>query len=290
LIDEIIYEEAMRNVNKSREEAMKEARDRIEGKKRKAVVEDPNKSNGKHGNGTRQSTDSAAVVVAAVAEDDDAKAEIKAEEMEDGETKVEDPSEPPSEEEIQLREKFETLKKELSDAKKESRSVSVDLALARISTISPFAANPFLCGSDAVSQDQSLMAAAVKKEKTKMGNTGNKRKIVTPATMLDRSDTFFTTDIEHLIEGLTNSELAPLYVFHANRSTFSSNQAWVYEAKVRQQKAVQKKLEKERIAAEVVEVKEGERASKRKVKDDEVASKKRQREEPEDLVSLFNDS
>ncbi|KAL7511584.1 hypothetical protein ACHAXN_008574 [Cyclotella atomus] len=300
LIDEVIYEEAMRNVDRSREEALEEARDRIEGRKKKVVasaVEDGGNNNGensvKHGHGTRQSTDSAAGMAVAAAEEEDANTESKTEGMEDDAMKVEeDPSEPPTEEEVQLREKLTTLKNELSDAKKESRAVSVDLARARISTISPFAANPFLCGSDAVSQDQSLMAAAVKKEKSKMGNTGNRRKVVTPATMLDRSDTFFTTDIEHLIEGLTNSELAPLYVFHANRSAFTSSQAWVYEAKIRHQKAIQKKLEKEQriaaAAAEEVEVKAtvvGEtRASKRsKVKDEEVSSKKRQGEGEEEL-------
>ena len=238
----------------------------------------------KHGHATRHSTDDGTA-------EDDVKSETKSTENGDNEVAVitEDQPEPSSEQEVQLREKLERLKKDLVVAENESREISVRLAHARISTISPFATNPFLFGTDASSQDQSLMASAVKKEKTKMGNTGNKRKVVTPATMLDRSDTFFTPDIEQLIEGLTNSELASLYVFHANRSYGVSNLAWAYEAKVRHENAMKKKLEKEQKSAEEAEAKalvEAEKSMKRKAKDEEAASKKRQREEEEDQVSI----
>lgn len=57
--------------------------------------------------------------------------------------------------------------------------------------------------------------------------------------MLDKSDAFFTQTIERLVEGLPGTEFAPLYVFHANRT--SGSQAWVHEAKIRQLKQHQKR-------------------------------------------------
>lgn len=58
--------------------------------------------------------------------------------------------------------------------------------------------------------------------------------------MMDKSDTFFSTKIARLIEGLPGTELAPSYVFHTNRSSSGGNQ-WVHEAKLRHQKQQQKK-------------------------------------------------
>ena len=255
-----------------------EARERIDSVNKKRRDD---RSKIRHGHATRQSTEG---------KEEEKKVENGNGEEggEDAVMNTEEEGEPPSEQELELREKLERLKKELDEAKIESRSASVDLANARISAISPFAANPFLRGQDATTQEQSLMASAVRKEKSKMGNTGNKRKVVTPATMLDRTDTFFTQEIERLIEGLTDSEYAPLYVFHANRSAAMSNQAWAYEAKIRHLNAIQKKMEKEQKAAEEAEAKalvETEKLAKRKAKEEEAASKKRAREEEEDQVS-----
>lgn len=268
----------MDTVDKSREKAFAEARERIESANKKRRED---RSKVKHGHATRQSSDT-------VVEKDDKSTDDNTEDVKQNPVE-ENTSEPPSERELELREKLDRLKKELDDAKRKSRLASVDLSRARISKISPFAANPFDCGPDAASQDQSLVTAAVKKEKSKMGNTGNKRKVVTPATMLDRSDTFFCHEIECLIEGLTNSELAPLYVFHDNRSVAVSNQAWSYEAKIRHQNAIQKKLEKQMRAAESAEAKaqiELEKSMRRKEKEEREASKKRQREEEEEQVSF----
>jgi hypothetical protein len=283
LIDEIIYEEALKTVQKSREEGLSEARDRIDAANKKRRDD---RAKEKTRQSARYSMDSRI-------DDDGTNAESKgigdSEKGGDVSMDTDDQAEAPSAREVQLREKLEELKKELADAKKTSRSVSVDLARARISTISPFAANPFLCGADATSQEMSLMAAAVKKEKSKMGNTGNKRKVVTPATMMDRSDTFFTQEIERFIEGLPGSEFAPLYVFHANRTAAAiSNQQWIHEMKVRHQSALQKKLEKERKAEEEAEAKaniEKEKLIKRKAKEEEVANRKRQKEEEEEQAS-----
>jgi len=88
-----------------------------------------------------------------------------------------------SEEEIELREKLAEMQNKLETAQKRSKDASVGLANARIATISPFAANPFLAKDDSSKLETMWMSSAVKNEKAKMGNQGNKRKIVTPATV-----------------------------------------------------------------------------------------------------------
>ena len=186
-------------------------------------------------------------------------------------------------EEIELREKLSELQNNLEDAKKRSKAASLNLANAQIATISPFAANPFL--SRDISLETSWLAAAIKKERVKMGNTGNKRKIVNPATMMDKSDTFFIPKIERLVEGLPGTEFAPSYVFRVNRSTSAGNQAWIHEAKIRHQKSQVKKQEKAQKVAKQAEAKvkvELERGLKRKLKEEEAADKKRLKEEDEE--------
>ena len=88
-----------------------------------------------------------------------------------------------SEEEIELRKKLAEMQNKLEAAQKRSKDASVGLANARIATISPFAANPFLAKDDSSKLETMWMSSAVKNEKAKMGNQGNKRKIVTPATV-----------------------------------------------------------------------------------------------------------
>lgn len=88
-----------------------------------------------------------------------------------------------SEEEIELRKKLAEMQSKLEGAQKRSKAASVGLANARIATISPFAANPFLWKDDSSKLETMWMSSAVKNEKAKMGNQGNKRKIVTPATV-----------------------------------------------------------------------------------------------------------
>jgi len=75
------------------------------------------------------------------------------------------------------------MQNKLEAAQKRSKDASVGLANARIATISPFAANPFLAKDDSSKLETMWMSSAVKNEKAKMGNQGNKRKIVTPATV-----------------------------------------------------------------------------------------------------------
>ena len=151
-----------------------------------------------------------------------------------------------SPEEIELRKKLKDMHEKLEASKNRSKAASLTLANARIATISPFAANPFLCREDSATVESSWMAAAIKREKAKMGNTGNKRKIVTPATIMERNDTFFVDKIECLVEGLPGTEFAPAYVFRASRSTSKGNQAWIQEAKARHQKRHQQEQEKAR--------------------------------------------
>jgi hypothetical protein len=145
-----------------------------------------------------------------------------------------------SPEELYLRKKLKEMHEKLEASNTRSKLASMTLTNARIATISPFAANPFLCREDSASVESSWMAAAIKREKAKMGNTGNKRKIVTPATIMDKNDTFFIDKIERLVEGLPGTEFAPSYVFHANRSASKGNQAWIQEAKIRHQRSQQK--------------------------------------------------
>jgi hypothetical protein len=153
-----------------------------------------------------------------------------------------------SPEELYLRKKLNEMQEQLDASKKRSKLASMTLANARITTISPFAANPFLCRDDSAAVESTWMASVIKREKSKMGNTGNKRKIVTPATLLDKNDTFFIDKIERLVEGLPGTEFAPSYVFHANRSALKGNQAWVQEAKIRHQRRQQKEQKAHKLS------------------------------------------
>lgn len=100
--------------------------------------------------------------------------------MGDGDGAKEPGREDPCPEELELRARLAEVKAELEGARGRSRAASLALASARIAAISPFAANPFACGDDPSSAEAAWLAAAMKKEKTKMGNTGNKKKIVNP--------------------------------------------------------------------------------------------------------------
>jgi len=137
--------------------------------------------------------------------------------------------------------KLTELEGVLLAAKRQSKAACENLTSVRISTLSPFASNPFFCNEESHSQEMNWLSAAVKKERSRMGYTGNRRKIVTPASILDKCDTYFTTEIEKLVEGLPGSEFTPAYVFHSNRTAAASNYSWVHETKVRQQKELNKK-------------------------------------------------
>ena len=274
LIDDIIYDAALKALHKSREDGLVEARDKIDlVNKNRREARAKEKQRLSRGDGEKEDEKKG---------DDDVDATSK----NDNDKLEEDLREPPSSEEVELLGKLNELENILTKAKQQSKAASANLASMRISSLSPFASNPFLCSDDSLAQEMTWMTAAVKKEKTKMGNTGNRRKIVTPATMMEKSDTFFVPEIERLIEGLTGSEFTPSYVFHANRSAAAAaNQAWIHEAKVRHQKEQQKKLEKELKSAKEAEAKaniEREKDLKRKIKQEEFETRKRAKEEEEE--------
>lgn len=197
---------------------------------------------------------------------------------------VDDKTEPPSSAESELRDKMKELQASLSEAKKRAKKASVDLANTRIAIISPFAGNPFLCGEDSATSEMAWMANAVKKERTKMGASGKKKKVVKPTSMMERNDTFFIPKTERLVEGLPGSEYSPSYVFHANRSASADN-SWIHEAKLKYQKQRKKKEEKKKKVKRLSDTKakaDIEREIKKRLRDEEAASRKRQKDEEED--------
>ena len=287
LIDEVIYDAALQTLEAARREGLEEARERIDAfnKKRR---EDRAKEK-KRRSGSSIGGEDADEKMKDANGDETVKCDNADAVTDDNATKSNEEAnarEAPSIQEIELQSKLQELQSMLKESKSQAKAAAVDLAHVRIATISPFAANPFLCGDDAASQELSLIAAAVKKAKSQLGNTGNKRKIVTPATMMDKSDTFFLPEIEQLIEGMPGTEYAPSYVFHANRSAgANANGAWVHEARVKHERAMQRKLERQKKAEEDKQAKaelDKEKSAKRIKRDIEKASQKRQREDEED--------
>ena len=174
LTDEIISDAAMEAMVSSRDMAMKEAKGKIESKGRAKKIATTNGSGEHHDetNGERTNPDAedGAAAVGAMSEE-----ELKA--------------------------KVASLRSELEDATNQDRQASVELADKRISALGSYLSNPFTDKDPQLPQQSSWLALAVRKEKTKMGSTGNKKKIVTATDQLERNDTFFNQAIEGLIEG-----------------------------------------------------------------------------------------
>ena len=118
-----------------------------------------------------------------------------------------------SEEEVELRKKLAEMQNKLEAAQKRSKDASVGLANARIATTSPFAANPFLAKDDSSKLETMWMSSAVKNEKAKMGNQGNKRKIVTPATV-SSLESVLINDIESCDHVFSSSNYSFLPFFY----------------------------------------------------------------------------
>lgn len=186
--------------------------------------------------------------------------------------------EPATEEETQMRAKLETLLAELTQAKEADRAAIVNLANARIYDLGPFLCNPFLDDEAGRSQEQSWLSIAVRKEKTRMGSTGNKRKVVTAVDLLERNNTFYNQDIESLVEGLPGSEFCESYFFQAARSSGpgSLNRAWMYEAQRNNEKEAQLRMQQSRLS-EAKDEQDLERDLKRKQRDDDRDIRKRQK-------------
>lgn len=279
LIDEIMYLRAIESVRTSRLEGLKDAKDRLEGKvPAKSPAADKKKG----------ASDSQPPSLTPSRAQSPVDGETKTEEKKDAEEVEEivpDPDkEPPSERELELRSKLNALKSELEASQEEGRKVSIALANARIHDLGPFLCNPFLDEESGKSTQNSWLATAVRKEKARMGSTGNRKKVVSAVDLLERNDTFFNTDIEALIEGLPGSEFCSPYVFQAFRSGGGGglNRAWIHEAQIRNEKEAQKRLMKKSHESMKKEAEEKERILKRKQRDELRDSKKRQKEEEEE--------
>ena len=185
-----------------------------------------------------------------------------------------------TEEELELREKTEQLLESYEKRLAESRNVAIDLADARIRAISPFLCNPFFDSEYSSTQQKTWLTTVVRKEKSKMGSTGNRRKVVTATDLLEKSASLFNSDIEHLLEGLPGSEFCHNYVFHEMRGSgaVGVNQSWMHEAKVRQERE-QIKRKKRNKENEAKASQEREKERKRKAREDEKEERKKQRME-----------
>ena len=188
-------------------------------------------------------------------------------------------AEPASEAEMDLRRQVEQLQGELATLQAEDREASIALADARIATIGPFLINPFHERGATLTQESQWLSAAIRKEKSKMGSTGNKRKIVTATDLLERNDTFFNSDIEALVEGLPGSEYCTQYVFQAFRAGGAAvvSQAWVHEARLRQEREREKHARSaSKSKADESQLREKDR--KRRRREDERDARKRQKQ------------
>jgi Bromodomain len=271
LIDEFMFHRAIESVQQARLEGLQEAKDKLEARHQskahnsdkkkdeadsRAVSPVPSSANGEEGWDEKKDTEEGM---------DDAHCSDK---------------EPPSETETELRARVESLMSELEAVNEEARNAAVALANARIYDLGPFLCNPFHDDESGKSQEASWLATAVRKEKTRMGSTGNKRKVVTALDLLERNDTLYNADIEALIEGLPGSEFCDSYVFQAFRSGGSGglNRAWIHEAQLRNEKeALQRSRE-----TQFKDEQEHERALKRKQRDEDRDSRKRQKLEDDE--------
>ena len=184
-----------------------------------------------------------------------------------------------SEREEKLKQHIETLNKTYEQTLCKSRASATLLTNARIASICPFLGNPFQDIEKSIPQQENWLATVVRKERAKMGSTGNKRKIVTASDLLERNTSFFNSDIERLVEGLLGTEFLPNYVFHKLRSNGAAmNQAWVHELQIREeeeQQRVKKRADEDK--AKIFHQREKER--KREEREEKNEIRKRQKME-----------
>ncbi|GKY93657.1 hypothetical protein MPSEU_000333100 [Mayamaea pseudoterrestris] len=290
LIDELMNDAGLEAVKKLREEALQKARDRMQqgpGSHTKLSRRDRASSCDNDGSVTAFSSRASSPAPSLRLNGDDSPDEHRR----NGEARVdidiaenEEVAEPLSEREIHLKQRVDDLKEDLDEVMDESQEAALALADARISLLGPFLCNPFRLDEISKAQQVSWMATAIKKEKLRMGSTGNKKKVVSPLDLLERNDTFYNSDIEALIEGLPGSEYCDSYVFQAFRAAGfgSMNKSWVHDAQLKREKEEIQRLKKSQEAQEKVQ-QEIERLKKRKHRDDVRDSRKRQKLEEEDV-------
>ena len=271
MIDEIMYERAMELLESSRKEGMQEAKDKLENKGKKKD----------------SSPDSVSSSVQASTPVDDGTPEEKKDSEDATMTEatnsepvaeVADDKEPPSEEELLLLKQVQDLETELEEAMNDNENAIIELCDARIAHLGPFLCNPFQSDEQSRVQQASWLATAVRKEKARMGSTGNKKKVISAVDLLERNDSIANSDIEALVEGLPGSEFCDSYVFHAFRTGGGLSRSWVHEAQLKNEKETVERLEHQQAKEEVKK----ERFAKRKQKDDINATRKRQRVEEEE--------
>jgi len=213
-----------------------------------------------------------------------------------------------NEEENLLRERVAALKAEYAVADKEDEDAATALIDARVALMGPMATNPFPNSETSTNNQASFLGVAVRREKTKMGSTGNKRKIVLPTDLLGKNASFFNPNIEGLIEGLPGSEYCTDYVYLKRRGekekevkqqkekpsttvkSASSERAKIARLKEQQKKAErEREVEKAKRLRQMREAKAREKENiekelKRKKVQDERDAKKRQRMDEEEKL------
>ena len=216
--------------------------------------------------------------------------EPEAKDAADAATEVDPNREVESEQEKELRAKIQALRGELDVAQKEAQIASANLTEARIAALGPFFSNPFADIEETESNQHTWLSTIVRKEKSKMGNTGSKRKVVSAADLLERTDSFFNPDVERLIEGLPGSEFCPSYVFHTHRkggAGATAGSSWVHEAQIKHEHERKKKVKAVKKAKEKSKVETGkmkEKELKRKKREDEAEERKKKKLAQEEQI------
>lgn len=292
MIDEIMYEKALESIEVARLEGIREAKEKLEILKRQ-----------RHEAKARYIQKQKGILDLPSVE------EVKVVDNSDNVQKEIIVKEPISEEETALRLKLENVLSRYNTVHKNSQKISMALADARIEALGQFLSNPFY--GDEV-QQKTWLATIIKKEKSRMGSTGNRRKVVTPTDILDRNATFYNSEIEHLLEGLPGTEFCDDYVFYDLRASGASQYSVIHEVKMRKEnekeekkkkpdkkkgkeKQKQKQKEPEKVKEiekqkekqkekEAIDLAEVERERKRKAKEDEREVRKKQRLEELDQL------
>ena len=275
LVDEIMLTSALEAVDAARKEVLQEAKDKLDGK-----TKTPTKSR------TEKSDDSPSVADPPMESNEGELADDKSMDEKSPSTPSRDDLQPASDEENKLRERLNELTAELEQVEVEDSKATIALANSRINLLGRFMCNPFQDDANGKAQQITWLATAVRKEKARMGSTGNRKKIVTAIDLLERNDSMYNVDIETLIEGLPGSEYCESYIFQAFRTGGSAlNRTWMLEAQLRQEKDDMRRMKKSRELKEKEMERvsqESERKKKRLRKEEVRDSRKRQKLEEED--------
>jgi hypothetical protein len=278
LIDEIMYEHALECIAENRAQGIAEVEGRMETirnqrreararqvMKQKGILSDSKESKVKPTIDGEESTNDLPVKV------------------EGPENVVEEMKGDKTDTEIALEQKFNKLLQEYQDRLEATQKITIDLANRRIEAMGPFLMNPFHDYDLSVNQQKNWLTTVIKKEKSKMGSTGNKRKIVTPTDILDRNANFYNADIERLLEGLPGTEYCPDYIFHEMRSAGATTYTILHDVKLRKEKEKQTKKRHTKEKLKRLSVNK-EKQKKRKRVEDEKSSRKRAKDDEVDQV------